>query len=302
MAGHVFQICGGPLAPFAASRYVITGETGGRYVTGDVSSTGALRGARRARRPGAARAGPGAARAGPGAALAAAGLAAAGLAIAQAGPGITALRPVRLALFPRLSGVGTADHVALTFDDGPDPAATPRFIKVLADRRLQATFFMLGSMVDRSATLAAEVAAAGHEVGVHGYDHRYLPLRGPGATYDDLARARDAIAAATGSAPRLFRPPYGVLSTAALISARRLGLAPVLWTSWGREWTAGATAGSVYATLAAGLAGGGTVLLHDSDCTSPTGSWRAGLGALPILLDHCAKNGLRVGPVGEHYA
>jgi peptidoglycan/xylan/chitin deacetylase (PgdA/CDA1 family) len=161
---------------------------------------------------------------------------------------------------------------------------------------------MLGSMADRSVSLAAEVAAAGHEIGVHGYDHRYLPLRGPRATYDDLARARDAIAAATGSEPGLFRPPYGVLSTSALISARRLGLTPVLWTAWGREWTAGATAGSVYATLAADLAGGGTVLLHDSDCTSPAGSWRAGLGALPMLLDDCAESGLQVGPVGEHHA
>jgi peptidoglycan/xylan/chitin deacetylase (PgdA/CDA1 family) len=100
--------------------------------------------------------------------------------------------------------------------------------------------------------------------------------------------------------PRWFRPPYGVLSTAALVAARRLRLAPVLWTAWGREWTAEASAGSVYATLRAGLAGGGTVLLHDSDCTSPAGSWRAMLGALPLLLDDCARRGLRVGPVSEH--
>ncbi len=244
--------------------------------------------------------------AGPAAGLAAglaarlaAGLAA-GLAVAHAGPGITALRPVRMAFFPRLSGRGAPDHVALTFDDGPDPGATPRFIEMLAEWGVQATFFMLGCMVDRAPSLAAEVAAAGHEIGVHGFDHRYLPLRGPRNTRDDLTRARDVIAAATGSTPRLFRPPYGVLTTPALISARRLGLAPVLWTSWGREWTAGASPGSVYATLAAGLAGGGTVLLHDSDCTSPDGSWRAALGALPILLDDCAGSGLRVGPVGEH--
>jgi peptidoglycan-N-acetylglucosamine deacetylase len=229
-------------------------------------------------------------------------LAAAATATFQAGPGITALRPVRTALFPRLSGRGAPDHVAITFDDGPDPAATPHFLEVLASRRVQATFFMLGSMVDRSPGLAAEVAAAGHEVAVHGFEHRYLPLRGPRATRDDLRRARDSIAAATGSVPRLFRPPYGVLSTAALVTARQLGLTPVLWTAWGREWTAGASPGSVYATLTAGLAGGGTVLLHDSDCTSPAGSWRAALGALPILLADCAAQGLRVGPVAEHQA
>ena len=229
-------------------------------------------------------------------------LAAAAAATFQAGPGLTALRPVRTALFPRLSGRGAADHVAITFDDGPDPAATPHFLDVLASHRVRATFFMLGSMVDRSPGLAAEVAAAGHEVAVHGFEHRYLPLRGPRATRDDLKRARDSVAGATGSVPRLFRPPYGVLSTAALVTARQLGLTPVLWTAWGREWTAGASPGSVYATLTAGLEGGGTVLLHDSDCTSPAGSWRAALGALPMLLADCAAQGLRAGPAAEHQA
>jgi peptidoglycan-N-acetylglucosamine deacetylase len=202
--------------------------------------------------------------------------------------------------FRRLAGQGAADHVALTFDDGPDPASTPEFLAVLADRNIKATFFMLGSMVTKAGDLAAEVSAAGHEVGVHGWDHRYLPARGPRATWSDLHRATDLIASATGSRPTLFRPPYGVLSGPALITARQLGLIPVLWGAWGREWAAGATPASVFATLASGLDGGVTVLLHDSGCTSPPGAWQAGLSALPMLLDECERRGLRVGPVGEH--
>jgi peptidoglycan/xylan/chitin deacetylase (PgdA/CDA1 family) len=229
-----------------------------------------------------------------------AGLAAAGLAVAHAGPGITALGPVRRALFPRLAGQGTADHVALTFDDGPDPAATPGFLDLLDSRGLHATFFLLGSMVAKAPGLAADIAAAGHEVGVHGWDHRYLVLRGPRSTRDDLARATDIIASASGRVPTLFRPPYGVLSTAALATARTLGLTPVLWTCWGREWAPDSTPESVFAVLTANLAGGATVLLHDSDCTSPPGSARAALGALPMLLDECAGRGLRVGTVGQH--
>ncbi len=227
-----------------------------------------------------------------------AGLAAA--AVAHAGPGITALGPVRRALFPRLAGQGAADHVALTFDDGPDPAATPGFIDLLDSRGVHATFFLLGSMVAKAPGLAADIAAAGHEVGVHGWDHQYLVLRGPRATRDDLTRARDIIANASGRVPTLFRPPYGVLSTSALVTARALGLTPVLWTCWGREWAPGSTPESVFAVLTANLAGGGTVLLHDSDCTSPPGSARAALGALPMLLDECAGRGLRVGTVGQH--
>ncbi len=127
-------------------------------------------------------------------------------------------------------------------------------------------------MVARAPGLAAELTAAGHEVGVHGWDHRYLPLRGPYAVRDDIARARDAVAEATGAIPAFYRPPHGVLTTAAMSAARRLGMTPLLWTCWGREWAPGATSESVLATIRRDLTGGGTVLLHDSDCTSPPGS------------------------------
>jgi peptidoglycan-N-acetylglucosamine deacetylase len=224
----------------------------------------------------------------------------AGLAVLQAGPGITGLGPVRKLLFPRLAGQGDPGHVALTFDDGPDPESTPEFTRLLAEHGVRATFFLLGSMVERAPWLAAEIAAAGHEIGVHGFDHRYLPARPPGAVRSDLRRATDTISRATGTRPRLFRPPYGVLSGPALLAARELGLTPVLWGAWGREWTPAATPESVFATLAGDLDGGVTVLLHDSGCTSPRGSWQAGLGALPLLLAECARRGLGVGPLGEH--
>jgi peptidoglycan/xylan/chitin deacetylase (PgdA/CDA1 family) len=224
----------------------------------------------------------------------------AGLAIAQAGPGLTGLAPVRRLLFPRLAGQGDPGHVALTFDDGPDPESTPLFAGLLAEHGVRATFFLLGSMVEQAPWLAAELASAGHEIGVHGFDHRYLPARLPHVVRSDLHRATDVIERATGARPRLFRPPYGVLSGPSLLAARELGLTPVLWGAWGREWTPGATPESVFATLAGDLAGGVTVLMHDSGCTSPPGSWQAGLGAVPLLLAECARRGLAVGPLCEH--
>jgi peptidoglycan-N-acetylglucosamine deacetylase len=74
----------------------------------------------------------------------------------------------------------------------------------------------------------------------------------------------------------------------------------VLWTAWGEDWRARATPDTVHNTVMASLRGGGTILLHDSDCTSATGSWRTTLGALPRLLDTCHAHGWSVGPLREH--
>ncbi|MFJ4848572.1 MULTISPECIES: polysaccharide deacetylase family protein [unclassified Streptomyces] len=224
------------------------------------------------------------------------------LAAAHAAPVVSTFGPLRNRVMPRLAGQGRSDHVALTFDDGPDPLSTPFFLRLLAARRVHATFFLLGSEARRSPGLVRDIALAGHEIAVHGWRHRPLLLRGPRATYDDLARARDLVADLTGRQPRLFRPPYGVMTTAAHLTARRLGLTPVLWTCWGEDWRARATPRSVHRTVTADLRGGGTILLHDSDCTSAPGAWRSALGALPHILDTCQESGLTVGPLRDHWA
>jgi peptidoglycan/xylan/chitin deacetylase (PgdA/CDA1 family) len=225
---------------------------------------------------------------------------AAGAWVANAIPSVTTLASVRKRFFPDLSGQGRSSHVALTFDDGPDPASTPAFLDVLARRGVRATFFLLGAMLERAPDLARRMADEGHELGVHGWTHRSLLLRDPLTTAQEITRTAELIETATGHRPRFYRPPFGILSTAALVTAVRCELAPVLWTAWGKDWTAEATGDSVLATLAPDLAGGATVLLHDSDCTSAPQSWRAALDALPTLLDRCADAGWRVGPVGEH--
>ncbi|KPM56651.1 polysaccharide deacetylase [Frankia sp. R43] len=215
-------------------------------------------------------------------------------------PSLATFRRLRTAVTPALAGVGRSDHVALTFDDGPDPVSTPNFLEVLDELDVRSTFFVLGGMAQRSPGLVREMAAAGHELAVHGWDHRPMLLRGPMSTYDQLARTRDLLAETTGRAPRYVRPPHGVLSSGVLAASRRLGLTPVLWTAWGRDWTATATPSNVLATIEPDLRGGATVLLHDSDCTSAPGAWRSALGALPELAARCDDAGLRLGPLAEH--
>jgi peptidoglycan-N-acetylglucosamine deacetylase len=215
-------------------------------------------------------------------------------------PAVSSLRKLRNRCMPRLAGVGTAGHVALTFDDGPDPASTPAFLDALDSLGWRATFFMLGSMAAAFPEVTIEAVRRGHEVAVHGYAHSSHLRHGPRWAVRDTLLARDTIEELTGTAPFWVRPPYGALSSSTLVAARRAGLRPVLWTTWGRDWRAGASAESIVDDVSSTLVEGATVLLHDSDCTSAPGSWKATLAALPMLADLWAAQGLVVGPLSEH--
>ncbi len=223
------------------------------------------------------------------------------LALAQLLPGIAALRRLRNLAMPCLAGVGSSGHVALTFDDGPDPASTPAFLDALDELGWRATFFMLGTMASAAPELVIEVAERGHEVAVHGFEHSNHLLRSHLWTTRDVTSARDLLAELSGSQPKWYRPPYGALASSTLVAARRASLQPVLWTTWGRDWREGATAHSIVREVEKTTVRGATVLLHDSDCTSTQGSWKATLAALPLLGETWAARGLTVGPLSEHF-
>ncbi|WP_371494014.1 polysaccharide deacetylase family protein [Kitasatospora sp. NBC_00374] len=215
-------------------------------------------------------------------------------------PAASRLTMVRRYAAPTVAGRGAAGHVALTFDDGPDPRSTPRFLDALDALGVRATFFLLGGMLERAPGLGRELVARGHEVGLHGWYHRAQWYPAPGRDLRELRRATDAITATCGARPLWYRPPYGVLTTGPALAARRLGLRTVLWTAWGRDWTADATPASVRRTLWPDLRGGATLLLHDSDCTSAPGAWRSALGALPSVAERCRELGLTLGPLRDH--
>jgi peptidoglycan-N-acetylglucosamine deacetylase len=147
--------------------------------------------------------------------------------------------------------------------------------------------------------LAAAIAAAGHEVGVHGWAHRYATLRGPRALHADLARGLDEVASANGTIPgctarRLQGAQRG--RAAGRPAARPpAGAVDVLGPGVGPRRHAGLG----LPDPAAGPGRWGTVL-HDSDWVAPPGAAAAALGALPRLLDECARRELTVEPLAEH--
>jgi peptidoglycan-N-acetylglucosamine deacetylase len=218
-----------------------------------------------------------------------------------AAPALLRGRVLRAAICPVLAGLGRGGHIALTFDDGPDPEGTPAVLNALDRLGWTATFFMLGTQVQRHPEVAAAVMSAGHEAAVHGFSHRNHLTRGPVDVHQDVARAAAVVAAATGARPSWFRPPYGVFTVGSLTAARRAGLRPVLWTAWGRDWLPRSPA-QIAGTIKAQLSSGGTVLLHDSDCTArAAGGWWATAQALPRLAELAEDLGCTVGPLRDHF-
>jgi len=182
--------------------------------------------------------------------------------------------------------------IALTFDDGPHPQGTPAVLEALARHDARATFFLVGEQVRRNPGLAAEIVAAGHDVALHCDRHRNLLRLTPWQVQADLSRALATIEDATGRGVTLYRPPYGVLNAAALAFARRHGWRTLLWTQWGRDWEARATAESISRLVTGGAGEGSVLLLHDADDYSSPGSWRRTAAALPAVLDTIARRGL----------
>jgi peptidoglycan-N-acetylglucosamine deacetylase len=190
----------------------------------------------------------------------------------------------------RLEG---ADGVALTFDDGPHPRGTPAILGALAREGATATFFVVGEQVSREAALAREIIAAGHGLALHGQRHRCQLRLTPRMLDDDLTRVAASVQDATGRSPALYRPPYGVFSAAGLALARRRGWGTLLWSRWGRDWAARATAAGIATRAARDVVAGDVVLLHDADTYSSEGSWRRTAAALPSVLDALQRAGLR---------
>jgi peptidoglycan-N-acetylglucosamine deacetylase len=138
----------------------------------------------------------------------------------------------RTLIAPRKPG-----ELALTFDDGPNPAWTPRLLDLLAEHKAQAAFFMLGGFARAERELVRRVVDAGHLVGNHSWSHPDLSRTPASKILDELTRTNDLLAQITGTPVRYFRPPYGARRPYVLKLARQLGLIPVTWNAMTSDWS-----------------------------------------------------------------
>ncbi|WP_348263299.1 polysaccharide deacetylase family protein [Telmatobacter sp. DSM 110680] len=129
------------------------------------------------------------------------------------------------------------DQIALTFDDGPNPAWTPRLLDILAEHQVHATFFMVGKFVKTELELARRVAEGGHLIGNHTWNHPDLSRTRSADILDELTRTNDILGGIIGKPVRYFRPPFGARRPYVLKLARQLGLIPVTWNAMTTDWS-----------------------------------------------------------------
>jgi peptidoglycan/xylan/chitin deacetylase (PgdA/CDA1 family) len=180
--------------------------------------------------------------------------------------------------------------VALTFDDGPNPDATPVILETLRKKGVRATFFVLGSHAERWPELVRRISSEGHQLGNHGYFHRKLQFKSPFYVSRDIRLGIRAIRRAGAPAPRLFRAPHGFRSPWTTPIASSYGERTVGWSLgvWDSDRPG---ADEIVKRTLEGVSPGSIILLHDGDGYNPDGDRMQTAAALPIIIDRLKEEG-----------
>jgi peptidoglycan-N-acetylglucosamine deacetylase len=206
-----------------------------------------------------------------------------------------------------IRSTGAPQQLALTFDDGPNPAATPLLLDLLDQYNAKATFFMIGRFVRECPKLAKEIANRGHLIGNHTQTHPNLFWINKRAIRSELQQCQAALQDVVGVAPKVFRPPYGFRNPWVVGTARELGMQTVMWTllpgDWREksvEWLAGRMRPIAdHAKDSANRTAGDVLCLHDGAHRQLNGDRTRTLKALEYWLPRWRDLGLKFVTIGE---
>jgi peptidoglycan/xylan/chitin deacetylase (PgdA/CDA1 family) len=185
--------------------------------------------------------------------------------------------------------------LALTFDDGPDPRYTPEIARILSERGVKATFFMVGQAIQAHPDVVRQVMDQGHEIGNHTWDHRSLNFQGPQAIRHQIESTDQILADLGYQGSILFRPPFGHSLLFLPWVLNHMDRANVFWSIDPQDWDA-TEPEQILAALAPQIHNGGIILLHDGDA-NPYGTGvkprDTTVAALPLILDTYLAQGYR---------
>lgn len=185
--------------------------------------------------------------------------------------------------------------IAFTFDDGPDPQQTPKILHVLEQYQAKATFFVVGERVNRSPEIAQMELAKGHEIGNHSFHHPPFHRLAESSLMKELSQTQEAVFAATGQKPALFRPPGGYYNERIVELSKRHHLQMILW-SWHQDTKDWASPGvnKIVRKVLNNARNGDIILMHDSVYNSTQT-----IEALKIILPELKSRGYSFVTVSE---
>ena len=193
-------------------------------------------------------------------------------------------------------GPALGRRIALTFDDGPDPLWTPRIAEALASRSVHSTFFLVGRRAHAHPSAVRAIVEAGHEIASHGWSHTSLWFCGPRRTEAEIVRTQERLGELTGTVPRFFRPPWGMVNASLFGALRRARLSCVFWSIQPEGLRARRPHAQAAHVLDRAHAGA-IVDLHDAD--GVPGAPERLAAALPAMIDGLRDQGYTLTTVGE---
>jgi peptidoglycan-N-acetylglucosamine deacetylase len=186
------------------------------------------------------------------------------------------------------SGAATCNgYVGLTFDDGPTPGNTQNLLNALRSAGLRATMFNEGQNAQPNPSLVQAQVSAGMWVGNHSWDHPHMTQLSTAQMTSEIQRTQQALQQITGTAPRLFRPPYGETNSTLRSVEAQFGLTEIVWDVDSQDWNGASTAQIVQAV--GRLTAGQVILMHD---------WPANtVAAIPQIASNLASRNLCAGMI-----
>lgn len=167
--------------------------------------------------------------------------------------------------------------IALTFDDGPNPNCTEKFLNLLHNYQIKATFFLIGENMEKYPHIVKKIIADGHLLGNHTYTHKNLCEISIGELIKELDRTQNIIRQISGRNSRYFRPPYGKFSFIMFLYCIHKHFSTVLWSLDSRDFEQSGVNHIVDNVIGNEIKGGDILLFHDDNEYT--------LEALPVIIN-----------------